>query len=324
MNVKMSNSSCDKKIAILGATSHIAKGLIYNLLSKDYNEVCLFARRPKEVESFLKENKLECIVRTLEGFDKEKYDIIINCIGIGNPCILKKETGSIFRLTEKYDNLILDCLEKYPETMYINFSSGAVYGKEFSVSADKGSMYSLGINNIQPSDYYAVSKINSEAKHRALKKFNIVDIRIFSYFSRHIDLSAGFLMTEIILAVLEEKEIVISSGDFMRDYIHPKDLFDILELFFKMDNVNGVFDAYSKKPISKFAILEYFSKNFGLKYSVNEELKNLSITGNKNMYYSNYKKILKLGYTPKFSSLDSIIQESKYLINKKAIKNKIV
>ena len=46
------------RIAILGATSHIAKGLILNFIKSKENELFLFARIPKKVKKFLQENNL--------------------------------------------------------------------------------------------------------------------------------------------------------------------------------------------------------------------------------------------------------------------------
>lgn len=48
----------NKKIAILGATSHIAKGLIYNFNKEEANELFLFARSIDRLQGFLK--SIEC------------------------------------------------------------------------------------------------------------------------------------------------------------------------------------------------------------------------------------------------------------------------
>ena len=40
---------------------------------------------------------------------------------------------------------------------------------------------------------YALSKINSEIKHRKLKHLNIIDLRLFSFFSRFMNLKSKFL-----------------------------------------------------------------------------------------------------------------------------------
>jgi len=56
---------------------------------------------------------------------------VINCVGIGDPGKLRNEMSSIFRVTERFDNLVLDYLECHPSALYLNMSSGAAYGQDF-------------------------------------------------------------------------------------------------------------------------------------------------------------------------------------------------
>ena len=107
------------------------------------------------------------------------------------------------------------------------------------------------------------------------------------------------------------------SDNITRDYIHPKDLHSLIEKCIEKHKVNDVFDAYSLKPVTKFEILEYFSKGHGLKYIVEDDVKKSAITGAKNDYYSNNKKAGQIGYIPEFDSIDCIMQESKYILKEK-------
>ena len=73
-----------KKIAILGATSHIAKNLVFNFKKSEKNILFLFARSKDKLDDFLKifncNEKINKI--DINDFCNEKYDAIINCIGI--------------------------------------------------------------------------------------------------------------------------------------------------------------------------------------------------------------------------------------------------
>lgn len=308
----MSEEIQGKNIAILGATSHIAKGLIYNFNIKAECALFLFARALDILKKFI--DKLECRnnrhIKSFEDFHKDTYDVIINCVGIGDPAKLKAAGSSVFALTETFDNLVLDYLEKHPYALYINFSSGVVYGTDFSVPVGKSSYSKWDINNLSQAEYYGISKLNSEAKHRALKNLNIVDLRIFSYFSRFINLQSKFLLTEIISCIKEGKEFVTGQDNIIRDYIHPNDLYLLIEKCIERKTINDALDAYSLKPARKFEILDYFATAYGLKYEVENTVKIFSITGSKNNYYSNNKRAEVIGYIPKFNSLDCIIQES--------------
>jgi len=293
----------NKKIAILGASSHIAKGLIFNFnRQKKGVELCLFARSSGKVRKFLKENnlKLNCRIGRFKGFSSGKYDVIINCVGLGTPLKVKKAGGEVFGLTEKFDNLILRYLQRHPDTCYINFSSGAIYN--------------VSVNDIKPEYYYGIAKLNQEAKHRSWPKLWIVDLRIFSYFSRFIELDSGYFLTELLECLKAKKTFVTNNCDFTRDYLAPEDLFDLICLIIKRKYFNGAIDVYSARPVSKSKLLEYFVKNYSLKYMIRRKLKLICPTGVKVRYYSNSRKAASLGYQPKFSSLDTVAQETKYML----------
>lgn len=292
----------NKKIAILGATSHIAKGLIFNFAKSKMNELFLFARFPVKVKNFIKTNKLvlNSYIYQFKHFRRGKYDVIINCVGLGTPAKVKEASGVVFKLTEEFDNMILEYLQRYPDTRYINFSSGAVY--------------SISVNDIKPEHYYGIAKLHQEAKHRALKKLNIVDLRVFSYFSRFIELDSGYFLTELIKSLKREKAFVTNPRDFVRDFIAPCDLFDLICLIIKAKPFNGAIDAYSSMPVSKFKLLNYFVKNYSLKYTINRGLKLTYPTGVKSRYCSISRKAAGLGYRPKFSSMEAVAMESKYIL----------
>jgi len=307
-----------KKIAILGATGHIAKSLIYNFKKLDNYNLYLFARSTEKLENFLKiinyDEKIEKI--DLKNFNNEKYDIIINCIGIGGPGKLENIGQEIFRITEYFDNLILNYLENKKNCKYINFSSGAVYGSDFSNPVDHLKCFKINVNNICNKDNYGIVKLYSEVKHRAYDRFNIIDLRVFNFFSRFIDQSTKYLITEIISCIKKGVEFETDENNIIRDYIHPLDLFNLVCIFIDTKGTNDAFDTYSLKPITKFEILNYFAKEYGLIYKVKSDVMQFSKAGVKRSYYSLNKKAESFGYAPKFSSIDSIAQETKEILKK--------
>lgn len=304
------------RIAILGATGHIAKGMIHNFAQNKKYNLFLFARSPERLRNFLAgiDGKGEIKVLDFKQINDNGYDVILNCVGIANTNKLKNEISSIFRLTETFDDLVLDYLKDHPKALYVNFSSGAVYGTDFNSPVDETSRVQLDINHIEPSQYYGIAKINSEAKHRALNNFNIVDLRVFAYFSRFINIEANYFITEVIRCVQSKKELITNSKNLVRDYAHPKDLFTLVEKCIIKHTLNDVFDVYSKRPTTIFEIIEYFKKKYGLQYAIEDRVEVSNITGDKDIYYSNNRKAQSIGYSPKFSSLDCIIEESKPLL----------
>ena len=68
-------------IAILGATSHVAKNIIFE--SKCYSNMYLYARSPQRVEKFLNDNGIDNCryeIRDISDFDRTdlSVDAIVN------------------------------------------------------------------------------------------------------------------------------------------------------------------------------------------------------------------------------------------------------
>ncbi|MNC59396.1 hypothetical protein D3C75_1092010 [compost metagenome] len=98
--------------------------------------------------------------------------------------------------------------------------------------------------------------------------------------------------------------------------MHPTDLDALIQLCMNSSNVNTAFDVYSLNSISKFEILDYFSKNYGLKYQIQEDASLQSATGSKTNYYSSNSKAEIIGYSPVHNSLQSIIDGYRLLENR--------
>jgi len=313
------------KIAFVGATSQISMGLIESFAQFENYELYLYARSMAKLDLFISSIKTKCNITTddFEKFDTREYNLIINCIGVVN---FKKQeviSGEIFFLTEQFDNMILQYMLRYPDTQYVNFSSGAVYGSEFSDGADKNTGSLIYVNRISDMDFYRIAKINSEAKHRSMKDLKIIDLRVFAYFSKYISMSTGLFITEVINSVLEHKTFITNSSNMVRDYIGPDDLFLLVKCCLTNPNNNTAFDVYSKGSVTKFEVLDYFEKKYGFKYEIQEDFFISTTTGYKSNYYSKNRSANQIGYEPQYSSLDVIIKGSEQImkIKKAEVKN---
>ncbi len=316
----MENRKKIKKIAILGATSHIAKGLIANFLQSGDFELHLYVRSSDKINDFLEKirqsaNKKLIIHKRYDDFLEGDYDVVINCVGVGTLNKLQGDYSKYFIVTEEYDNLVIKYLRNYrSDALYISFSSGVVYGREFSVPAEENTTNNIKVNHIAPEDYYSIARLNAETKHRAFNNLNIVDLRLFSYFSRFIDLSDGYFITELLSSVLNKKTFITNDVNIIRDYVHPSDLFSIIGKCVDAKKINTAFDVISAKPTEKNEILDYFSKKYGLKYEIRKSLRHTSATGSKNIYYSKYNSAKSIGYKPKFTSIETIQDQSKFIL----------
>lgn len=299
------------KIAIIGATGYIGESLTYQFLTENKSELYLFVRSREKMVNFLKRIKPDNDSRiyTMNQFGDFKYDVIINCAGMGNSATLQKNRDEIFKLTKDIDDLIIDYLKLNPKVFYINLSSGAVYRNGINQRSE-GEIMSVPLSNIPPEDYYSVAKMRSEITHRSLKNFNIVDIRVFSFFSRFISVDSGFFIAEVIKSIRENYTFHTTKENMIRDYVITEDLFSFIKLILKKESLNDFFDIYSKKPVSKIELLKILAEKYGLNYEFKDDLIKSSPTGSKMNYYSMDKKAeTVLGYHPKFNSVEGILLE---------------
>lgn len=307
------------RIAILGSTSHIAKGLINNFLQCRECSLHLYARSYKKIGAFLavlgRTGDTACIIHEgYEGFLNSSYDVVINCIGVGTTKRLNGDFSLYFTVTEEYDNLVLRYLSSHPNALYISFSSGAVYGRGHATPVGEDTLNHVKVNNLAPEDYYGIVRLNAEAKHRALQHLNIVDLRVFSYFSRYIDLTDGYFITDVMEAILESKVLLTDSTNIVRDYLHPEDLFTMLMSCIQAGKINRAVDVNSSRPVSKKEILDYFTAEYGLKYEERVFTENASATGAKSNYYSTCNLASQMGYIPQFSSIDTLEREARFIL----------
>ena len=220
------------KIAILGATSQIAQDLILSFsMNKGYDFI-LFGRNVELLEKWINSENLSDkyqVQEYSEFSNHQKYDAIINFVGIGDPAKAQKMGSNIFKVTEQYDNMALEYLKQHKKTRYIFLSSGAVYGGNYQVPVDKDTVATIDINNLKSTDWYALAKLNAEAKHRSLSDLSIVDVRVFNYFSHTQDMNARFLITDIVRAIKNKEVFKTSADNIMRDFINPPDFQNLIK-----------------------------------------------------------------------------------------------
>jgi nucleoside-diphosphate-sugar epimerase len=304
------------KIAILGATSHIARNLVYYFRRDSRYELFLFARNQGAVNEFLKatEGETTPIVADFDLFPGGDYDAVINCVGIGDPGKQRNAGVELFRLTERFDGLVLDYLAGHEKTVYVNFSSGAVYGTDFASGVESTAVASIAVNGIAPADYYRIAKLNAEAKHRAMADRSIIDLRVFSFFSRFIDLSSGFLLAEMMRCVLERRPFHTNTIDIVRDYVAPSDLFSLVKLCVASHGINQAIDVFSAGPVRKSELITLFARDFGLETLIDQEA-HVSTTGEKLAYYSaNRVATSLLNYIPALTSREAVRDEAKEIM----------
>ena len=301
------------RIAILGATSQIAKDLIVSFSVGDVRQLHLFARRPDEVSKWLAGVGLtgRYPANDFSEFAKQDFDAVINFVGVGNPVQAVAMGNSIFDVTLRFDEMVLEYLQTHPACRYLFLSSGAAYGSSFNEPANRNTLAVVAINDLAPHEWYGVAKLHAECRHRAHPELPIIDIRVFNYFSRTLDVGARFFITDIVRAIQTGTVLQTSPDHMVRDYLHPGDFYQLVDCVLQAPPQNAAVDCYSRDPVEKPALLVSMSSHFGLRYEVVPGLAApVNATGAKPYYYSRNHKAASFGYQPVYSSLDTVLTET--------------
>ncbi|MBY0499333.1 MAG: NAD(P)-dependent oxidoreductase [Nitrosomonas sp.] len=305
------------KIAILGATSRIARDLIVSFSVEDDNDLHLFARRPDEVARWLDFTGLSgrYPADDFSDFGKQEFDAVINFVGVGNPAQAVAMGNSIFDITLRFDDLVLDYLQRHPACRYLFLSSGAAYGSSFVEPATRNTPAVVSINNPAPHEWYGVAKLHAECRHRSHPELPIIDIRVFNYFSHTQDISARFLITDILRAIRDRTVLKTSPEYIVRDFLHPSDFHGLVSVLLCAPAANVAVDCYTRAPIDKPNLLAAMEEKFGLRYEISAASPGVNATGNKPHYYSLNTRAADFGYEPSLTSLEGVLRESERILN---------
>lgn len=307
------------RLAILGASSHIAKDLIASLAEHTAYQCTLFVRVPKALDAELLQiaEQKGYAVRDYAGFDDScQFDAIINFVGVGDPARAVQMGSSIFTVTEQYDNLALAYLANHPGCRYIYLSSGAAYGSNFATPITEASAAIFPINTLQPQHWYGAAKFQAECRHRALPDAAIVDVRVFSYFSHRQAPEARFFLSDILRALHAGTMLEVAPDDMLRDYLTPADFMQLIDRILQAPACNAAVDCYSLAPVGKFELLAALDEQFGLKFTVAGDQARVNATGPKAHYYSHNRKAEQLfGYVPGDSSLSGLLRETRQALH---------
>lgn len=304
------------KIAVLGATSQIARDLVVSFSSAK-EHLHLFARRPEEVTKWLGSVGLaeRYPVDDFPEFAKHEFDAVINFVGVGNPAQAVAMGNTIFDVTLRFDEMVMGYLQAHPACRYLFLSSGAAYGSVFKEPVKRDTTAVVSINDLAPHEWYGVAKLHAECRHRAHPELPIIDIRVFNYFSRTQDISARFLITDMLRAI-RDKEVLKTSPDYIvRDFLHPSDFHGLVSALLSAPASNAAVDCYSRAPIDKPSLLAAMQQEFGLRYEIADTATGVNATGGKPHYYSLNRRAAEFGYQPEMTSLEGILREADVILH---------
>lgn len=290
------------RVAILGGAGHIARTLTPCLPATW--QLTLFTDHSQTIDRTLVGNVL---IRPYDAIAHDRYDIVINAAGPGDPAHHRDLGGAVLDIMARFDAMAMAMIERHPGTAYIHLSSGAIYGADYSRPVGDDTALCIPPNRIEAEHYYALAKIYAEARHRALAPLAIADIRIFGYFTRHIDAASGFFLSQVAACLRAGKLFETSPHDFVRDLISPGDLAQLIVRLAEAGVPHGFYDAVSARPTTKFAILDRLTVELNLEVRVTDEGSPHRLPLPDRI--STCTRATQLGYHPSLSSLDLVLRE---------------
>jgi nucleoside-diphosphate-sugar epimerase len=311
-------------VVILGATSQIARDFMVLAYRQHGIRFALFARRPEVVRAFVEAKGLpdDWPIDSLSNFARasrvwDEAVGLVNFVGVGDPAKAKQMGASIFDATLESEALARAFCAERPNAPYLFCSSGAVYGVGFQTPATSQTPSLNPVNQLEPQHWYGVAKLHAEAMHRTMDGATVLDLRIFNYFSRSQDIGGRFLITDMVRCVAEGGVFVTTDATMTRDYIHPQDLTAlILRLLAAPAGSNQPVDAYSAAPITKANLIALFRAEFGLKVEVRPQADAVNATGAKPEYYSTNPAAAAFGYSPLYSSAQTVVEEARAMLDR--------
>lgn len=315
-----------KQIAIVGASSQIAKDLILSLTSGSDTPPLLYVRDVEAMRSWVLARGLAetCPIHRYEDYGRVPHDAVINFVGVGDPRRAAAMGAGIFEVTQRFDDMVLAELQKNPQRHYLFLSSGAVYGNAYAEPVTAATEARIAINAIAPQDYYATAKLHAEVRHRSRPDLAITDIRVFNYFSRTQDIEARFFITDIVRAVRDGQVLRTSPEYMVRDFLHPHDFAQLVRCLLDAPPHNGPVDGYSRGAVDKPTLLKAMQEHFGLRYDIAEPDSGVAVnaTGAKPHYYSLNHQAGRFGYRPRYSSLEGVLEETRAILGRQAAPEK--
>lgn len=290
-------------IALLGATGYVGRSLARAFARHERRRMVLFTRDPSRFggEAWPEHVSFE----PLTAFHADRFDLIINSIGAGDPARVKEMGADILDVTDLWDRRVLDTMQR--EARYVFLSSGAIYGTGFTAPANADSELRIPVNDLGRLPPYVLSKLIAEFRHRQMPERHILDLRLFAHADPSIPEHAEFFLAELARSVRHRTSFTTHREDFIRDYTGAEEMRALISAWEAADAPHGPADVYSLAPVSKSALLEAASRRFNLEINWDGEI-NASPTGTKSVYASQFKAGAKFGYAPWRSALDVALE----------------
>ncbi|WP_428324015.1 NAD-dependent epimerase/dehydratase family protein [Nitrosopumilus sp.] len=289
------------KILITGGTGFVGSNLVRRL-AKSNNEIHLLTKKSSNFWR-IKDIKKEMNIHKVDLCEKEKLKKIIN----------KIKPEIIFHIAaygvQHSENNMSKILESNIIGTFNLFS--VLSNQNIKRIINVGSVFEYGESNkknlseidcLRPSSFYEITKNTQTNMANYFFKFRslpITTLRLFTPYGRFE--KKGRLITDIMLSIINKKELKITSPKVARDFIFIDDVIDVMIKASKISNINGeTFNIGFGKPHSVENIIKISEKISNQK--IQTTIVNRVDKKSKRNGYANINKAKKiLNWKPKYS-----------------------
>lgn len=231
----------------------------------------------------------------------KKFDALFHFAAIVPTHEVKKNYQLSKKINYFGSKLLINEVQKNKSTKWFLFASTS---HVYRFSKKKISENSI----LKPISKYGFTKLMAEKYLlKKNKKINICIIRIFSY--TNFDQKKTFFIPSIYKKFKQNKIIFLKDINHIRDFIDIRDIVSAIKVLY-LKKSTGIYNLGSGKPIQLKIIIEYFSNLLKKKFIINKKNKITS-------HVAEIKKLVKLGWKPKYDIYKILKSYHLYFIKKK-------
>lgn len=249
------------KIAILGPNGLIGKDLI-----AIFKKNRAFSIYPvSQSHNNYNEKNLN-----FDTFLNVSFDAIINCSGMGDPEQIRLDPEGCVQSHLSSRKLVMDYLEinDHLNPLCLFISSGGIFNQGITSTQSEKESICFGIENLKAFDAYRLTKVLIECLNREQRKRRLIDVRVFGYVSANYSNRSAFFISKVFQCAKNNCIFYTDETNFLRDYVTAQDIFILFNHLFQNEStkINRAINIISRKPVSKFEILEFFKHKYGFEY----------------------------------------------------------
>lgn len=276
------------KVLIIGASGFIGRACFSNF--SRVSETIGFSRSGLSHNNFI----VGATPEILPALVKQKFDVIINCVGSSNIQDSFLNSSADFESNVSFTQYVLDLIKNLSkETKFINLSSAAVYGNPAKLPVTE-------TTPLSPLSPYGFHKLLSEdivARYTAFFGLNALSVRIFSAYGPGLNRQLFHDLYTKFTAGHKTIELV-GTGKESRDFIFISDITSALEVLINKAAFRGeTYNLGSQQESFIQPTAQLFADicNFKGDITFNQQ----QFKGYPNNWKADIAKLSSLGYSPK-------------------------